>query len=104
MPILYIIWGIVVSVIPYIVKMVLRAIGFGLIAFTGLTLVLDQAETFLFDKFNGLPTALYSIIAMAGFPMGMKILFTAFAVVIAIKTAYKPLHPVWRKPGDPWQA
>ncbi|MHA7927538.1 MAG: DUF2523 family protein [Marinobacter sp.] len=104
MPILYLIWSVILSVVPYIVTYVVRGLGFGLIVFTGVTLVINQAESFLFEKFNGLPSALYSILAMAGFPLGIKILFSAFGVVIAIRTAIKPAHPVWRKPGSPWEA
>jgi len=104
MVVLHIIWAMVLSVVPYIVTYVIRGIGFGLIAFTGVTVIIDQAENFLFDKFNGLPTALFSVLAMAGFPLGIKILFSAFGVCIAIKTAVRPAHPVWRKPGSPWQA
>ncbi|QFS86022.1 MULTISPECIES: DUF2523 family protein [Marinobacter] len=104
MPILYFVWSIVLSVVPYIVTYVVRGLGFGLIVFTGVTLILDQAEQFLFAKFDGLPTALYSVLAIAGFPLGIKILFTAFGICIAIKTAVKPAHPIWRKPGSPWEA
>lgn len=104
MPILYLIWSIVLSIVPYIVTYVVRGLGFGLIVFTGVTLVLETAENYLFEKWDGLPTALYSVLSIAGFPLGIKILFSAFGVCIAIKTAVKPAHPVWRKPGSPWEA
>lgn len=101
---LRLIWYFILSVAPYIVTYILRAVGFGLITFTGLTLVIGEAEEYVFRSYEGLPTEMYQILAMAGFPLGIKILFTAFSVAIAIKTAIKPAHPVWRKPGSPWEA
>lgn len=98
------VWYLIVSAVPYIVVYVLRGIGFGLATFTGMTFVISEAESYLFDKFSGLPSDLYQILALAGFPLGIKILFTAIGVAIAIKTAIKPAHPVWRKPGSPWEA
>jgi len=104
MPVLYIIWSMVLSVIPYIVIYVVRGLGFGLVAYIGVSVVLDQAESFVFSKFDGLGSSLYSIMSILGIPLGMKIIFSAFGVAIAIKTAVAPAHPVWRKPGSGFEA
>lgn len=105
MPILHLIWAAIIYTVPWVLQYVLRAIGFGVVAYVGISFGLDQAESYIFTQFEGLGSDLYAILAMAGFPLGIKMLFTAYAVMIAVKSVGpKKYHPVWRKPGDPWEA
>ncbi|UDL05739.1 DUF2523 family protein [Marinobacter sp. CA1] len=98
------VWYLIISAVPYIVVYVLRGIGFGLVTFTGMTIIFDQLESIIFSKLDGMQETIYQFVSLLGVPLGIKILFTAAAVAIAIKTAVKPSHPVWRKPGSPWEA
>jgi len=106
MPILHIIWAVVVSVIPWLIHKLIRAIGLGFVTYVGMRVGLDKAEDFLFSKYENLGTDLYQILAIAGFPQGISILFSAFAVALVLKnagTGDRVRRPVWKKPG-PFEA
>ncbi|WP_029654867.1 DUF2523 family protein [Marinobacter daepoensis] len=106
MPLIQFIWAIIVSAIPWVVSKLMRAIGLGFVTYVGLSLGVEQAEQFIFDRFNNLGTELYQILAIAGFPQGIKILFAAFAAALVLKnagTGDRLRKPVWKKPG-PFEA
>lgn len=106
MPLLHFIWTLVISLIPWVISKVFRAIGFGFVTYVGLTVGLDKAEEFIFARFDNLGTELYQILAIAGFPQGIKILFAAFAVALVLKnagTGDRVRRPIWKKPG-PFEA
>ena len=99
MPILTIIWSFVLSAIPFIVTYVVRGLGFGLVVFAGMTLAIDQVESYIMGRFNNLGTDLYQIMSMMGIPMGIAILFSAYAMLIGIKSTISSAKPVWRSGG-----
>lgn len=106
MPLIQFIWAIIVSAIPWVVSKLMRAIGLGFVTYVGLSLGVEQAEQFIFDRFNNLGTELYQILAIAGFPQGIKILFAAFVAALVLKnagTGDRLRKPVWKKPG-PFEA
>lgn len=102
----YLIWSIIISVIPWIISKLMKAIGFGLVTYLGLGLVLDQAESYVFDRFNNIGSDLFQILSIAGVDQGIKILFSCFAAALILKTAGTGgtvRKPVWKKPG-PFEA
>lgn len=102
----YLIWSVIVSVIPWIISKLLRAIGFGVLIYTGMSLVLDQAESYIFDNFNNIGSDLFQILSIAGVDQGIAILFSCFAAALALKSAGtggRVRKGVWKKPG-PFEA
>jgi len=106
MPMLHIVWGVLISFIPWLMSSVFKAIGLGFVTYIGLTVGLDYAESFVFSKFEGIASQLFQILVLMGIPEGIKILFSAFAVALVLKTGSKGgtvRRPVWKKPG-PFEA
>jgi len=106
MNILTIVWGVIISAIPWVLSSVFKAIGLGFVTYVGLTVGLDAAENFIFDRFENIGTELFQILTLAGIPQGIKILFSAFAAALVLKTGTKGgtvRRPVWKKPG-PFEA
>ena len=90
MPFAIAIWAaiktfIFITAVPLIVHL-MKIFGIGILVFTGADFVIDEAEAFVFDNYDNLPANLYALLSMAGFSSGIKILFSAYAANIAIKT------------------
>lgn len=102
------IWSLIVSVIPWALSKVMKAIGLGFVTYIGITVALDQAESFVFEKFNNIGGELFQILALAGVGQGMAILFSAFAAAMVLKLASgaQDTHrrAVWKKPGSGFEA
>jgi hypothetical protein len=106
MPGLYVVWAFIVSAIPWVLSAVFKAIGLGFVTYIGLTVGLDAAEQFIFTRFENIGTELFQILTLAGIPEGIKILFSAFAAALVLKTGSRNgtvRRPVWQKPG-PFEA
>ena len=99
LPIVGLIWGSVVSLAPFIVVNVLKAIGFGLISFTGMTLALNQLESWVWSNYNGLGSDLFQVLSLLDVDTGVSMVFTAYTTRFSISRVYGAVHQVWRKPG-----
>lgn len=102
------IWSLIISVIPWVVSKVMKAIGLGFVTYIGITVALDQAETFIFDKFNNIGGELYQVLSLAGVGQGIAILFSCFSAALVLKMASatqdKQRRAVWKKPGSGFEA
>jgi len=106
MHVLYVIWAVIISALPWLLSSVFRAIGLGFVTYVGLSVGLNAAENYIFGRFENIGTELFQILTIAGIPQGVKILFSAFASAMVLKTGVKGAtvrRPVWEKPG-PFQA
>ena len=98
-PVLGLIWMSLIGTIPFIVVNVLKAIGFGLISFTGMTLALNQLESWVFANYNGLSSDLFQMLSILDIDTGISMVFTAYTTRFSIARIYGAVHSVWRKPG-----
>lgn len=103
-----IIWGMIISVIPWVISKVFRAIGLGFVTYIGITVALDQAEQFIFSKYNNIGGELFQVLSLAGVGQGMAILFSAFSAALVLKMASasqdRVRRPYWKKPGGGFEA
>lgn len=96
------VWAIIISVLPWAVSSIFKAIGLAFVTFIGVTVVIDQGMDFIFREFDNIGGELLQILILAGVPDGITILFSAFAAALFLKHAGQrnPRRQVWRKPGD----
>ena len=74
----------------YIVKLTIRllaGLGIGIFIYEGADLIVTEAETVVFNTLGGVPADMYSIMVMAGFIEGFKILFACYAAKIGIQVS-----------------
>lgn len=86
MPAIWIaIWSFVSAAAVPLVVHLLKVFGLGIVVYTGATLVLNEAESYIFSNYDNLPVQLYSLLTIAGFDAGIKMVFSAMAANLAIK-------------------
>jgi Protein of unknown function (DUF2523). len=91
--------GVLVSVAKPIVQIVLRLVGFGLIAYVGFDLAFDQLKILVETYYSGLPSALLQLLDLMGVDSALQNIFATTAGLIAWKTLTNVVTPTWLKPG-----
>lgn len=95
-----VIFGVLVSVAKPIVAVVIRMLGFGLVAYVGFDLAIDQLKSVVYQNYSGLPVATLQLLDLMGVSSALQNLFTTMAGIIAWKSITNVVNPVWRKPGN----
>ena len=85
-----------VVVAPLAFKL-LKAIGIGFIAYAGATAAVNQFQDYIFSNFNNMPTVMYSIITIAGFDVGIKMVMAAYVAKVATTAATGKWTGPWNK-------
>ena len=75
---------VLLTAVPFIVH-ILKVFGIGLVVYTGASAVLGSAQDFLFERYDSMPLDLYSMLNLAGFDSGLKMVFAAYTANIALK-------------------
>lgn len=76
---------------PKIVFTVLKALGIGLITYTGLTLFANQLESLVSSYIGGLTADIYAILGLCGGITGLNILVAGYASAATIKATRSTL-------------
>lgn len=100
------IWSFIISIAAPLLMYALKALGLGFVVYTGLTLVFDQAEAFIFSYYDNLPVNLYKMLTIAGVDIGIKMIFAAAAANIVLRNGSSIVRRIqpWKRPGSPWEA
>lgn len=91
--------GVVVAAAKPIVGLVIRMIGFGLVAYVGFELAFDQLQQIVESKYSGLPSALLQLFDLMGIDSALQNLFTTMTGIAAYKAFTSVVNPTWSKPG-----
>ncbi|MBR9827162.1 MAG: DUF2523 domain-containing protein [Oceanospirillales bacterium] len=96
-------WGIIVSfiysLIGPLVAYVVKALGFGIVSFVGLTIVFDQVESHVNSKMAGIPADMLAFANLMGFDSAVKIILSTLAACVSYKAMIGATGTVWKKPG-----
>jgi len=92
--------GFVMSLIGPLVGYVIKALGIGLVTYAGLDFVFDQIESFIFSRYNGLPTTIVQILNLLGVHSAMKIILSSLSTCVAYKALIGSTGLYWKKPGS----
>lgn len=64
---------------------VIAAIGFAVVTYTGIDLLMGQVETLINNQLGGLPADMLSMFNLYGFTFVIQAMLSAFTAIIAIK-------------------
>lgn len=73
-------------VVPFAIRAII-GLGFTLVTFTGVNLVVTQLVTAAQSSWAAMPTAVLQLAALSGIPEVLGMLFGAMAAVLALKIA-----------------
>lgn len=76
-----------VAAVPGIVWVALKALGFGLITFGTLTVVVDQLAQVVFSNMAGLPADILAILQMGGITTAINIVVASYVSAASIKAS-----------------
>ncbi|WP_158147696.1 DUF2523 domain-containing protein [Vibrio cincinnatiensis] len=99
--------AVVVPLIPSIVKGLVSyiavALGFSLVAYTGMSFAVDSLVSYAQSEFNGLSSDIAAIVAMSGFPQAFNAFLTCmvFSFTLSGMMSATGYRASWRKPSDP---
>ena len=85
MPIPIVAAGVVAIAVPLAIK-VLVGLGVGVVTYVGADFAISEAQTFMNSKISGLPVDMISLMNLAGFDTGIKIIFSSWAAYISIRS------------------
>jgi hypothetical protein len=102
------IWYFLSVVVGPLAMQLLLSLGVGFVAYTGFSILLDGIEGYIYSYYDALPADLYSLLSIAGFDVGIGMLFGAAAAVLTLKAGNalgnrRRIQP-WKKPGGNWEA
>lgn len=70
-------------VVPLVIK-VMVGLGVGFITYTGVTLILDQALSFVIGQFSDLPGTVAQLLAMANVDRYVTMIFSAYSARLVL--------------------
>ncbi len=98
-------WGpilaFIMSLIGPLVSYVIKAIGFGIVTYVGLTFVFDQAENLINQRMSGIPAEMLAFANLMGFSSAVKIILSTASSCVAYRALIGSTGHVWKKPGSP---
>jgi len=74
------------SVVPIAIQLMI-GFGVGIVSYVGADFAISSAESYIFSVLSSTPSNMYSIIRLAGFTEGMKIVFAGYSAYIGIKVS-----------------
>lgn len=89
----------IVLSLPGIVFVVLRTLGIGFVSYTGVDFVVSQAENFIYARMGELPSSMLDIMNLAGFDIGIRMLFAAWSAQIAVRITMGAFNSWSTKPS-----
>lgn len=93
-------WGLLISIVPYLLSEVFLAVGIGFVTYAGVRGVLDKIMAFIATNLNGLPSDVWSILALAGLGQCLTIITSAYvskAVLWGLTVSGTLVSPRWGK-------
>lgn len=79
----YVVQLFLIIVVPMI-KMALRALGIGIVAYVGINLVIDQAKDYAIAQLGSMSPALQMIMGLAKFDIAVNIYFAAIVTRLTL--------------------
>ncbi|BDU37177.1 DUF2523 domain-containing protein [Vibrio nigripulchritudo] len=91
------------SIIRGLVSYVAVSVGFSLVAYTGVSLAIDQLVGHIQSNIDSLSSEVMAIVAMSGLPEAINATITCMVFSFTLNgmmgaTGYRPR---WRRPSDP---
>lgn len=77
------IWALVTAGVP-VVKMVLKALGVGVVSYVGINLILSEATDMIMVNFLGLPIEVQQIFGLLKVDVAVNIILSAIATKLAL--------------------
>ncbi|WP_064608540.1 DUF2523 domain-containing protein [Photobacterium sp. J15] len=97
----------VIPVMPQLISAIASrvaiSLGFGTVAYSGMSVIFDKLIAEISSSTSGLPANVVSMIALVGVPDAMNIMFSAGFTLLVFKGMSRMgnfRRMVWRKPGD----
>lgn len=81
---LALIWVFVTAAIP-VVKMVLKALGIGVVSYVGINLVLSQATDVILQNFLSLPASIQQIMGILKVDVAVNIVLSAITTKVTLR-------------------
>jgi hypothetical protein len=86
-----------------LVKMVMRAVGFGFVTYMGFNLVIGEAQSYVIGQMGASGPIIQNILGLAKFDVCVNMYFAAIATRFLLsgidKATDRKRNQVWRKPG-----
>lgn len=76
-----------VAAVPGMVWVALKALGFGLITYGTLTVVVDQLSGVVMSNMNGLPVDMLAILRLGGLTTAINIVIASYVSAASIKAS-----------------
>ena len=101
--------GLGVTLIQFLVRYVLVALGIGLVTYVGADLTIQGAFDFLTDRFEAVPQELFDLLVFMGVKDFLSILSSAVSMAVTIRALATMSRfrlrngPAWTAPGTPNQ-
>lgn len=83
MPLAFI-WALLTAAVP-IVKMVLKALGVGLVSYVGVNVVLSQATEYILQNFSSLPMIVQQVLGLLKFDVAINIILSAITTKLVLR-------------------
>ncbi|OOE43761.1 hypothetical protein BZG06_10495 [Salinivibrio kushneri] len=102
----YYIGAFLLSIAPQLIKFFTAhaavALGFSLVAFTGLHIGLDQLTQYIQDNIVGLPADMSAVLGLLGLDTGINIILSTMVWIVTYKglSGTRSYRSAWRKPGS----
>lgn len=81
---LALIWVFVTAAVP-VVKMVLKALGIGVVSYVGINLVLSQATDVILQNFLSLPASIQQIMGILKVDVAVNIILSAITTKVTLR-------------------
>lgn len=78
-------WAFILFALPWIIEKVIVLLGVGLVSYTGFDFVFSQIESFITTRYDNLGTDLLPFLNLLGLDVGINIVMSSMAAVLAYK-------------------
>lgn len=81
------IWTFLLFLTPWIIEKIVKLLGVAVVTYTGIQIVFTQVENYVFEKLDGLPSDVYSLIVLADLDWAVATIFAWAAALYVMRPA-----------------
>ena len=81
---------------PFVIEKIFKVLGITFVTYVGLDFVIDEAESFVFNKFDNLAADLLQIMLLLKLDVGIQIMFASMIAAVTIRGTKKAKEVVFK--------
>lgn len=93
-------WAFIIFLAPVLIKKIMVLLGIGFASYAGFDAIMTKLQSFVFQRFNGLPSDLLQILLLAKFDVGLNIILTSMTIGISIRVMTKSASLIRTTPSE----